>query len=213
MGSLRGLKRPGRHTDVDRQAIARELVAVARELTALSVPERHQRAIALKTLKMNDAMANVMGGMNKDEARAFLKKIGYSDSKIRRLEASRKGPPKMQKQWRDIPIGSKFKVSGKRQKWLKIGKYAAVPADAVVKMGKAEAGEHDYERIASSMGSFSGDATGVFGAIVMMNKNKSDSAILRIVKNDDFLAEEIEEMSISDRELRSYIRDERKFLL
>ena len=67
---------------------AKELVAAVKELTALTVPERHQKAIALDTLKLSDAGVKIMGGMTKEEARAFLKKIGYSDSKIRRLEAS-----------------------------------------------------------------------------------------------------------------------------
>jgi len=70
---------------MDRIRVARELVGLAR---SLSVPEQHQKKIAIKTLKMPDAMVGVMGGMNKDEARDFLKSIGYSDSKIRKLEAS-----------------------------------------------------------------------------------------------------------------------------
>jgi hypothetical protein len=52
----------------------------------LSVPEKHQLRIALQTLKMTDAGANIMGGMNKEEARAFLKRMGYSDQSIQRLE-------------------------------------------------------------------------------------------------------------------------------
>ncbi len=59
-----------------------------RSRRALSVPERHQKNIAIKTLKMSDLGAKIMGGMTKAEAREFLKSIGWSDSKIRRLEAS-----------------------------------------------------------------------------------------------------------------------------
>jgi len=59
-----------------------------RSRRALTVPQKHQKAIALKTLKMNDVGVKVMGGMTKEEARDFLKSIGYSDSKIRQLEAS-----------------------------------------------------------------------------------------------------------------------------
>ena len=70
---------------MDNKRLALELLKVAREL---SVPERHQKAIALKTLKMNDVFVAVMGGMNKEEAREFLKSIGYSDAQVRRLEAS-----------------------------------------------------------------------------------------------------------------------------
>lgn len=56
-----------------------------------SVFDKHQKKIAIQTLKMNDAMAGVMGGMTKEQARSFLKGIGYSDAKIRSLEASDKG--------------------------------------------------------------------------------------------------------------------------
>ncbi len=52
---------------------------------AMSVPDKHQLAIAKKTLKMSDAGANIMGGMSKKEAVAFLKKIGYSDAKIKKM--------------------------------------------------------------------------------------------------------------------------------
>ena len=67
--------------------LASELLKLAREL---SVPEKHQKAIALKTLKMPDAMVGIMGGMNKQEARDFLKSIGYSESQVKHLEASQK---------------------------------------------------------------------------------------------------------------------------
>ena len=45
---------------------------MARELT---VPERHQLKIARQTLKMNDVMARVMGGMTKDYARQVIQKL------------------------------------------------------------------------------------------------------------------------------------------
>ena len=57
-------------------------------MKSLSVPEQHQKSVALKTLKMPDAMVGVMGGMDKDEARKFLKSIGYTDAQVRKLEAS-----------------------------------------------------------------------------------------------------------------------------
>lgn len=41
----------------------------------LSVPEQHQLKIARDTLKMNDVMVNVMGGMTKAEARAIILKL------------------------------------------------------------------------------------------------------------------------------------------
>lgn len=60
---------------------------VDKYLIELTVPQQHQLKIAKKTLKMNDVMANIMGGMNKAEARAFLKSIGWSDQKIKKAEA------------------------------------------------------------------------------------------------------------------------------
>ena len=56
-------------------------------MKSLSVPEKHQKNIALKTLRMPDAMVGVMGGMDKEQAREFLKEIGYTDAQVRRLEA------------------------------------------------------------------------------------------------------------------------------
>ena len=53
----------------------------------LSVFDRHQLKIARDTLRMSDAGAAVMGGMNKAEARAFLRRIGWSDSAIAKLES------------------------------------------------------------------------------------------------------------------------------
>lgn len=66
------------------------LVGEKKKEKDLSEPEKHQLKIAKKTLKMNDVGANIMGGMNKEEARDFLKKIGYSDKEIEKLEESKK---------------------------------------------------------------------------------------------------------------------------
>ena len=55
-------------------------------LNELTVPQKHQLKIAKKTLTMSDAGAKVMGGMTKDEAREFLKSIGWSDKKIKKAE-------------------------------------------------------------------------------------------------------------------------------
>lgn len=60
--------------------------AVNMEERTLGVPEQHQKRIAIQTLKMPDAMVGVMGGMDKDEAREFLKSIGWSDARISQLE-------------------------------------------------------------------------------------------------------------------------------
>ena len=56
------------------------------KLYELTVPQKHQLKIAKDTLKMPDAMVGVMGGMNKDQARKFLKSIGWKDSQIKKLE-------------------------------------------------------------------------------------------------------------------------------
>lgn len=42
----------------------------------LSVFDSHRRKIALQTLRYTDAAAAIMGGMTKEEARAFLRSIG-----------------------------------------------------------------------------------------------------------------------------------------
>ena len=41
----------------------------------LSVFDKHQLAIAKKTLKLSDVGAIIMGGMTKDEAREVIKKL------------------------------------------------------------------------------------------------------------------------------------------
>jgi hypothetical protein len=51
----------------------------------MGVPEKHQLKIALDTLKLNKVGAMVMGGMNHKEAVAFLRKVGYSDEKIKSI--------------------------------------------------------------------------------------------------------------------------------
>ena len=46
----------------------------------------HQTKIAKSTLRMSDAGAHIMGGMNKDEARKHLKKVGWTDKMIHHHE-------------------------------------------------------------------------------------------------------------------------------
>ena len=41
----------------------------------LTVPDQHRLKIALDTLRMNDIMARVMGGMTKDEARQVIEEL------------------------------------------------------------------------------------------------------------------------------------------
>jgi hypothetical protein len=62
-----------------------EAKAEAEGIKALSVPEKHQLKVALDTLKMSRAGATIMGGMNHTEAVAFLRKVGYTDSKIKQI--------------------------------------------------------------------------------------------------------------------------------
>jgi hypothetical protein len=49
----------------------------------LSVPETHQKKIALSTLKMHEVGARIMGGMDHRQAVTFLRSIGYMDENIR----------------------------------------------------------------------------------------------------------------------------------
>jgi hypothetical protein len=50
------------------------------------VANKHKTKIAKATLKMSDAGARIMGGMTKDEAREHLLMIGWTASRIERLE-------------------------------------------------------------------------------------------------------------------------------
>jgi len=71
---------------MNKQRIAGELLSMAKELLALTTSQKHQKAVAIKTLKMSDTGARIMGGMTKEEAREFLKSIGYTQRQIERLE-------------------------------------------------------------------------------------------------------------------------------
>jgi hypothetical protein len=51
----------------------------------LTIPQQHQRAIAKMTLRMTPTAATIMGGMTIEEAKTFLKSIGYTDKQIERL--------------------------------------------------------------------------------------------------------------------------------
>ena len=74
--------------NVNNLVLVSRLHLEASEKVALDVFQQHQKKIAISTLKMSDMGANIMGGMSKDEARAFLKSIGYSDSQIAKIENS-----------------------------------------------------------------------------------------------------------------------------
>jgi len=47
----------------------------------LNIFQKHQKKIAISTLKMHDAGAMIMGGMTKEEARDFLRSIGINPEK------------------------------------------------------------------------------------------------------------------------------------
>ena len=49
----------------------------------LTVPESHQKKIAIATLKMSVTGAKISGGMDHITAIKFLKSIGYTDSWIK----------------------------------------------------------------------------------------------------------------------------------
>lgn len=55
-----------------------------------NVFDKHQIRIAQDTLRMSDVGANIMGGMTKDEARDILARAGWSQDRIRKLEARKK---------------------------------------------------------------------------------------------------------------------------
>jgi len=42
----------------------------------LTIPEKHQLKIARRTLKLNDPMVAIMGGMTKKQAKEIIKKLG-----------------------------------------------------------------------------------------------------------------------------------------
>lgn len=54
--------------------------------SAQDVANKHMTKIAKSTLTMSDVGARIMGGMTKDEARTHLRRMGWSDSRIKKLE-------------------------------------------------------------------------------------------------------------------------------
>lgn len=47
----------------------------------LTVPQKHQKKIAIRTLQLNDVGMMILGGMNKPEARDFLRSIGLNPNR------------------------------------------------------------------------------------------------------------------------------------
>jgi len=119
------------------------------EVKNLSVPEKHQLRIALQTLKMTDAGANIMGGMDKEEARNFLRKKGFSDQQIRKLED---GPTKNNLQELGGPPtnmgfvkGALRQAKGNKQKAIEFLDKMSIKAH----QNKAEQLSGDYSRAAT----------------------------------------------------------------
>ena len=54
----------------------------------LDVFQRHQKRIALDTLRMSDIGAQIMGGMDKPAAHNFLRSIGYTAAQLAKLESA-----------------------------------------------------------------------------------------------------------------------------
>lgn len=79
--------------------IKQEISKIAK---TLSVPEQHQKSIAIKTLKMNDIMSRMMG-MSKDDARKFLKEIGYTDQKIKDIEKGKSAASSKRVELKPLP--------------------------------------------------------------------------------------------------------------
>jgi hypothetical protein len=50
--------------------------------------QRHQKRIALDTLRMSDVGAQLMGGTDKPAARNFLRSIGYTAAQLTQLESA-----------------------------------------------------------------------------------------------------------------------------
>jgi hypothetical protein len=112
----------------------RELGINRRRKRIRDIPTQHQLRIAKQTLRMPDAMARVMGGMTKEEARRLLKvhgmrvsgnsrrkkksnRIPYHSRKkgsARRTRAHRKTMKKLKSFWR------KRRLEHKR--WIKIAR-------------------------------------------------------------------------------------------
>jgi len=80
------LKRLFPHSPENRQGFLPEKVEDAMLGEGKNVFDYHQTQIAKKTLRMPDAMVGVMGGMDKEESRRHLKKMGWSDQRIKQHE-------------------------------------------------------------------------------------------------------------------------------
>jgi hypothetical protein len=48
--------------------------------------KKHQEAIAIKTLRMNAQIGNMLGGPDHEEAIEILKEIGYTEKQINKIK-------------------------------------------------------------------------------------------------------------------------------
>jgi hypothetical protein len=58
-----------------------------------------------------------------------------------------------------------------------------------------------------AIGRLSGDASDVLEGVVLSNKTLTDAQLVRLLKVDDFVGDEIRDFSISDAELLEYVSD------
>ncbi|MFA7455766.1 MAG: hypothetical protein WCZ10_15025, partial [Desulfobulbaceae bacterium] len=64
----------------------------------------HRVKIAKRTLRLSDVEAKIMGGMTKDEARAVLRKAGWSDAKIKAWEDGYPLSSPSKQYWESKPV-------------------------------------------------------------------------------------------------------------
>lgn len=67
--------------------------------------------------------------------------------------------------------------------------------------------KRNFKKKAAGYGDLSGDASDIMEGIILTNKDKNVAELLDLIKQDDFIMDEIEEMGISNEELESYIED------
>ena len=109
---VKGLAAPDFETwvEVDEEAVgAFSMRAAAVKKGQRDPAFKHQLKIARDTLKMNPVMARIMGGMNHEEARAFLKRSGLSE---RWIPPHRRGGPSQVKFKKTSSRGSVTKYEG-----------------------------------------------------------------------------------------------------
>lgn len=59
-------------------------------MKTLGVPDKHRKRVALDTLALTDVGIAVLGGPSREEARAFLRSIGYTEQTLDRIEGKKR---------------------------------------------------------------------------------------------------------------------------